>query len=308
MSILSNLVHTVNTQARHHQPSSVTGEFFLMIVIHERTTLLQTVDANGKLVQITHHGATGQVRRVLTVVDRLKERQQHAISWGQSDDGLALDEHPYLIDMMHGCPNVLLRRGRKIITPKLADETASLALHILPEADRRLQASFRLHADSESSNNFLMITDQHALAGDTLYRVSPIGQQFRLIPQFELALPPDELEEFLTLAYTTFEAINLRYGSYTTAFSEPIHTRASIFFDKVDEDKELHFRIGATIPGLDDSELTQVNLTRRVTINELEKRIVIRDVIRDDSIRCRVTIENMIKKTINSLLIQILLF
>ncbi|MDQ3393719.1 MAG: DEAD/DEAH box helicase, partial [Bacteroidota bacterium] len=111
-------------------------------------------------------------------------------------------------------------------------------------------------------------------------RTLPVGSLFYVLQNFNVNhLLLDDLQKFLSLYFSYVDNVAVAYEDYKIKKdNEPIKARPALIFEKVDADKSLYIRLGQVLPNADISFLDEYDLFSYVTINELEKLIVVRPI------------------------------
>jgi hypothetical protein len=87
------------------------------------------------------------------------------------------------------------------------------------------------------------------------------------------------LECCLSLLFSHFNRVGVRYAGYATTTGEPLHARPSLLFQNVDESGDLHFDLIPTLPGFPVDFARKYDIARVAVVNEAEKAIVVREFV-----------------------------
>ncbi|MCA1785338.1 MAG: DEAD/DEAH box helicase family protein, partial [Desulfobacteraceae bacterium] len=136
----------------------------------------------------------------------------------------------------------------------------------------------------------------HMLAGNTIYRVKPLGKNYDSLSLFETVLSFDLLEQYLTLVFSNLTNVEVSYPGYTVIKGEPKTTQPALIFENVSQDQSLHLRFSATYPGFSPDFFDNFDMDQIVSINEMEKNIIISPLVHGDISACFHDIQKTLKR------------
>jgi superfamily II DNA or RNA helicase len=188
--------------------------------------------------------------------------------------------------------------GEKI---QLAPEDARVRLSIVQREsqaprDKTLETSMALWHGPKQIPSMRPVTQTHMLAGNTIYRVKPLGKNYDSLSLFETVLSFDLLEQYLTLVFSNLTNVDVSYPGYTVIKGEPKTTQPALIFENVSQDQSLHLRFSATYPGFSPDFFDNFDMDQIVSINEMEKNIIISPLIHGDISACFHDIQKTLKR------------
>ncbi len=251
-------------------------ELFFRIHFDTFGAYVQVCDKKGQEVETSYLHYGGPVRNVLHALEQIRQKQDFLIEWEKTPDCIYLSEYPFLMEALRSCDNVQDADGEPIV---FSPQEGRLIAQVRPGAsERALEASIVLQLPGQVSDDFLLVTEQYALAGDTLVEIPPTGAPAHMLSNFNMQFDRRDLTLFLSLLYSNLEHIALQFEEYREIdFSdESIKAKPCLIFEKIDESNALFLRVTQELPDLATGALEQFNLFRYADINELEKRIRIR--------------------------------
>jgi hypothetical protein len=178
--------------------------------------------------------------------------QQDLVGWESSAERVYLHHHEHLLWPLRNCPALVGQDRRPL---EFAPGTVEMVLELAPGPAQEppwLTGRLLLVRDGEilaQADQFRFLNETHVLAGDRIYETSPVGENFARLPLFASSFPEAMLDRCLSLFFSHFTGVTVRYRDYTTTPGEPLHARPSILFQNVDEAGELHFDLIHTLPG-----------------------------------------------------------
>jgi len=272
----------LRTDDRALAGESADGDAAPQLCFDETGAYLQIIDSKGRPRDIDPRGTRGALRDLLKSMALIRRRQEDLVGWEGSADRIYLHEHEHLIWPLRNCPAVLGEDRQPLAFAPGAVEVV-LAL----EADRAkdppwVTGRLLLVRDGETlaqADGFRFINETHVLAGRQVFETAPLGENFRRLSLFTSSFPEGMLERCLSLLFSHFTGVSVRYQGYTTTAGEALQARPSILFQNVDDSGDLHFDLIHTVPGFPVDFTRKYDITRVALINEAEKTIVLREVV-----------------------------
>jgi superfamily II DNA or RNA helicase len=257
------------------------GEVAVQLCFDEHGAWLQVLDDKGRPRDLDHRPARGAVRDLLKAMALIQRRQQDLVGWESSAERIYLHHHEHLLWPLRNCPTLVGEDRRPLA---FAPGTVEVVLELVPGPAQDppwLTGRLLLVRDGETLapvDQFRFLNETHILAGSQIYETPPVGENFRRLPLFASSFPEPMLERCLSLFFSHFTGVTVRYLDYTTTPGEPLHARPSILFQNVDDAGELHFNLIHTLPGFAVDFTRKYDITRVGLVNEAEKTIVVREV------------------------------
>ncbi|MDM8522224.1 DEAD/DEAH box helicase [Desulfococcaceae bacterium HSG8] len=275
----------------------ITSAVFFQLVFDENGAYIRVIDEKQREIDPDYEYASGHTRNVLKFIEEVKARNSFRIDWESPNDRIYLAENEYLIWQLQYCDNFVDTELNPIC---FAEGTAKIVVRI-EDKKKFSETKILLSYKGEQFEKISFLHERHAFAQGKIYRIQPLSSNFKDIRIFETALLPTHLEKYLSLLFSSFRNISVRYQDYRIAEGSPAHTRPTMIIEKVDELNTLHLRISRALPGFDADFLENYDITRIASLNDLDKKIVVSDVIHEDSRSCFSEIEKLLKKHKKSL-------
>ena len=241
-------------------------------------TFISVVDNKHQEVETTYLNYSGATRNMLRVLEQLKISNSHIISWDKPADKIYLAEHPFLMEALRPCTNIRDTTGQSLV---FADEPAKIRMDIEDGAPAdQLHIRMLLQLEEQHVESFEPITEQYVLHGHRIVEIPPLGSNFSSIRLFNSSILRKELTLTLSLLFSNFDHIDVRYPGYRLVVmpEAEIQTQHCIIFEKIDDQKALYLRIAQSLPELDFTILEQFDLYRYADINDLAREIRIRPI------------------------------
>jgi len=241
-------------------------------------TFISVVDNKHQEVETTYLNYSGATRNMLRVLEQLKISNSHIISWDKPADKIYLAEHPFLMEALRPCTNIRDATGQSLV---FANEPAKIRMDIEDGAPAdQLQIRMLLQLEEQHVESFEPITEQYVLHDHRIVEIPPLGSNFSSIRLFNSSILRKELTLTLSLLFSNFDHIDVRYPGYRLVVmpEAEIQTQHCIIFEKIDDQKALYLRIAQSLPELDFTILEQFDLYRYADINELAREIRIRPI------------------------------
>ena len=252
-------------------------ELFFKIDFDEHGAYVQVVDKQLKEVSYDYRQYLGYVRELLRNLEHIKDQSAFKIEWERDSEHIYLAEHDYLLWQLKYCKNILDAAKRPLV---FQDKETTLLLKIQPdEEQKKLVSSIAIQQDGVGLENIQPLSESYFLAGQNIYPVKPIGNNFNYLKTFETSFYERDLEKFLCLFFSYFQNIEVEYEDFTFVESqESIATQGALFFEKVDEENSLYLKVSQVLPNLEHAFLEDYEVNKLVIVNEVEKNIHIRDI------------------------------
>ena len=267
-------------------------ELFFSLKFDEIGAYISIVNRKGKELDARYELYSGHTRDVLKSIDQIIEKTSFRIDWERPADHVYLAEHEYLIWQLQHCDNFVDERFQPI---RFDDRPASVQLRLEEGADL-VQSSIVLKTREGTLQNFEFLSESYAFAGGCLYRIQPLGENFRELRAFESRIAPDNLEKFLSLLYSYFDSIQVSFKRYRQIDGPPKSTQPALIFEKISNDNSLYLRVSSTLPGFDADFFDEYDIARVALLNELEYNIVVCEVLHEDVYECFSEIEKLLRK------------
>ena len=252
-------------------------ELFFKIDFDEHGAYVQVVDKQLKEVSYDYRQYLGYVRELLRNLEHIKDQSAFKIEWEKDSEHIYLAEHDYLLWQLKYCKNILDASKRPLV---FQDKETTLLLKIQPdEEQKKLVSSIMIQQDGVGLENIQPLSESYFLAGQNIYPVKPIGNNFNYLKTFETSFYEQDLEKFLCLFFSYYQNIEVEYEDFTFVESqESIATQGALFFEKVDEENSLYLKVSQVLPNLEHTFLEDYEVNKLVIVNEVEKNIHIRDI------------------------------
>ncbi|MFT5126943.1 MAG: superfamily II DNA or RNA helicase [Rhodothermales bacterium] len=251
------------------------------------------VDRSGKPWMGGYASLHGVEREATKALQAARTQQQMRFSWGNPEDYVLLAEHEHLIPLLAETGRLVNDKLKPVM---LADEAAQLQVVLTPE-DGGFTARTRVAEAGEQWDNFELWTESYALVGGKqLYRIPSLGSQFAKLAHFNTHVARSHLERLLTLLYSTLDGFKLVYEGYRVVTGPPRTVEPAVVFEDVDSEGNLKLRMGLSMAGLDNEFVEGYELFRAVTVNEMERTLVVGDVIYQSVGDCMQVVDRALKK------------
>ncbi|MFH1859719.1 MAG: DEAD/DEAH box helicase [bacterium] len=280
--------------------TEIASAIFFQLNRDEKGAYITVVDKNGKESKASYEHYSGHIRELLKAIENIRDKNSFRIDWENPENKVYLAEHEYLIWQLQHCDNLVLpgHKPVKFAESSTLDNEPTMAKIIvcLDEKDGVINSRIVLSIHGDTIEGFSFLNEAFVLAKDKIYQVQPLGENFENLSVFNTSLLPINLEKYLSLVYSYFENISVSYEDYKPITGEPKQTRPTIIFEKVDVNNSLYLRISTSLPGFDAEFFDNYDISRIVLLNELEKKIIVSDLISKELYDCFIEIDKLLKK------------
>lgn len=252
-------------------------DVFFCLSFDEKGAFVNVVDKQMKKIQIDYHGYSGDVFNILRSLAMIEEKSNLQFSWDGEDSRIYLGEYTYLLYQLIRCTNLRDEKGELI---SVSSSVAIPELVITP-LDKKLLTACLLKTEEKEQNPFKFLSDSFVLANNVIYPIEPVGENFTQLPVFLSVINEKLLETYLSVFFSYFDNIQLRYEDYVLErSSSEIKTLPALVFEKVDADKALYLHLENSLPGADFQTTSQFDLIWQATLTA-DRRIVLKRIIRE---------------------------
>lgn len=251
--------------------------FFQLQFDEEGCAYVRGIDQKQNEVEVDYRAYSGHTREVLKSLENIKARNSFRIDWEKPLEKCYLSENEFLIWQLQKCDNLVDSDFKPV---HFATGLAEVVMVIDDEPGLRSRMAIIYQGQNLWQPSFL--DESHVLIDGLVFEIAPIGENFSLLPSFETQLQPGELERYLSLFYSYFENISVRYKDYQQMEGPIRKTQATIIFEKVDPENSLYLRVSNSLPGFEAEFFDSYDLSKLAVLNELEAKIMISEVRQED--------------------------
>lgn len=261
---------------------STTVATLIQLRFDDSGAYLEVVDAKGQPCEMDYRGCHGAMRDLLKALRTIQERQDGVIDWESNPDHVYLHAHGHLLWLVRECGTLCDAEMNPLV---FADGIAELRLDYHRDASHTegwLTGTLQLVHDGErlaDADALRILNETHVLYGNTIYETRPLGEHCRMLPLFNDTIPDALLERSLSLLFSHFTGVTIRYGGFHTVYAEDVQAATSLIFEQVDETGALHMDVAYSLPHLPLDFVRDYDITRLATVNEAEQTIVVRQVL-----------------------------
>ena len=253
-----------NRQPGWSQRREAPTDFYFQLVADENGCYVQTVNAKGMPVCPDYHAYTGDTAQALRTMERLREEGLLQFRWegAEASDKLYVAESPYWVGQLVRCPHLMNAQMQPV---RVSDHPATLRLHLKGE-EARLVPTLTVDG-TEVPKGWAVLTDSLLLAGDTIFPIASLGDNYRHFPTFMAPFDKVLVEEYLSLFYSYIDQVDVAYEDYTVCRSDtPLKAIPTLVFEKVDADHALHLRMTYSVPGCEIGFLENFDVEWKATL------------------------------------------
>ena len=294
MSDFLSQFHKSSLQATTTQKGGVGKTRVLFRLSFERGALVTVVDEKGQPVDPDYKLYQGETFNVLRILYNIRREQAMRISWEtEIFSGIRLHDYPYLVFALLRCNNLVDAELKPL---RVSDAPATIVLQINNVEKGQCQPALYARAEGLSPQPFQLLSDVFALAGDTIYPIASLGENYLRMDFFCEVFPRPLLEQYLSVFYSYIDNVALDFEDYVLVHSEQtVETVPTIIIEKVDADMALYLRLTQTLPGIDADFAQRFDLTYVATLT-MEHQVLLRRIVHIDNSND----ENELRRTITS--------
>ncbi len=210
----------------------------------------------------------GLDREILQYIEHTNEEEFFNVNWESEVEHTYLNKHVRLLELLREYGKVYITDGSEI---SFESGVFGVELVLIKKG-----TEFIAFAKINSHNEFQFISSSYVLVENKILQIKNIGENFNKLKNFDTVIKEEKLEEFLTILFTHFENIDIRYEDYQLEFKDEKRLiKPAVILEKITTENELILRISATVGKLSPEFFNDFNISKIVLINELEKNIAI---------------------------------
>ncbi|HLC16507.1 MAG TPA: DEAD/DEAH box helicase [Thermodesulfovibrionia bacterium] len=277
----TDIFQKLKRKTRLIQKETSVRPVFFQLNFDEYGAYLRVVDGSNKDVSVGYEYYSGSARTVLKSLETIRDRGSFRIDWERANDSIYLGDNDFLIEQLKGCDN-LVDSGLNPV--KFSDTHGKVFIQIEKEKEKKNRLAGRaiVSVEGEEKGMPVLVNESYVLVDRTLYPIVPLGPHFKHLSLFETLIPEFAIEKYLTLVFSYFPDLPVLYEDYRITRGSPKDTRATLIFEKVDMNSTLYLRVSPSLPGIEPDFLESYELTRMAALNELEKKIVVSEIMYGD--------------------------
>jgi len=258
----------INKQKKPHR-------LFFQLGFDSEGAYLRVVNHKGKAIEPDYEYHSGAVRELLKSFDAIRNRNSFRIEWDNPRGEVYLGENDHLLWQLKRCDNFV----DPDFNPVRFSSDPGKLIFLIENKGAALTGKIILAANGAHIEKIALLNENHAFAGGVIYTIPPLSVNYKLIDFFRIALlPADMTEKYLSLLFSCFSNIHVRYNGYKVVIGEPKITRPTLIIEKIDVDNALHLRLATSLPGFDPDFFDAYDVTRVAMLNDLEKKITVSDI------------------------------
>lgn len=293
----TNIFEKLKSNRKLIQKSQTVETVFFQLNFDETGAYIAVIDAEQKEIKPGYEYFSGHTRDLLKSIEHIKEKNYFRINWDAPADKIYLAENEYLIWQLRNCENLVDAHFKPV---KFTDGLAKLIVQIDEDTDNLSTKIVLLH-QGKRFEELLFLNESHLFTAGKIYQIPPLSENYKVTQFFQTQVERANFEKYLSLLYSYFENITVRYKKYKQVTGTPRQTQPALIFEKVDTNNSLYLRISTSFAGFDADFLDNYDISKIASLNELEQTIVVSDVLYEEIYSCFDEIVKLLKKYRKSL-------
>ena len=266
---------------------------FMLCFDEQGQAYVKVVDKKGAEVRTDYRLYTDELFNVLRAIDKAREEMREKIVWGEENERVYLYQWRWVLYELVRCNNIVDEQMRPI---QVSDTTLQLRLHIFQNDKGEYATAVDVFGDGIVAEKFQLIADNFVLAGDTLYPLRPIGDNYASLRYFLISFPENWAEAYLSVFFSYMENVVPLFGDYKLVYSDKLVTTIpTIIFEKVDEDMALYMRLVQGLDGFEHDFMQRFDLVYVARLT-MERQILLQRIAHRDKVQDIKQLQNKILK------------
>lgn len=252
------------------------SSFKYVISFDDIGAYIEIYDNKSKAIKnIDFRVYNGVDREILQFLEKAYSEDFFEISWENESGAIYLHKHPHLLNLLKLSDKFFLIDDNKNKQISFNDEIFITKFIISLENNSKKESEkLKVYPQINNENDFKFLNENHIISGSTITQISPIGDNFNTLSDFNTIIDIDSLEEILSVLMTHFHNIDIKYKDYDVFHKdEKKLIKPAIIFEKVTPSHELILQTSATIGKLSPVFFNDFNISKMVLIDDIEKSI-----------------------------------
>lgn len=201
--------------------------FFFILLFDDRGAYVKTVNSSLKDKKVVSDNYSGSLRAVVELYNEKKIKSRLIVDWQNPYSRLYLTDHQDLADLLIGAENLVDRDGRRIY---FRDTRQPVVLQgNLSEGVLNFKATL---CENEIDR---VLNESYILSGNKIFSTNSLGKNFRSLPDLNTSIMPDEITTFLSIVYSHFTSVEVRYNSLSIKRKGSFELQPALIIESVDD-------------------------------------------------------------------------
>jgi len=237
-------------------------------------------DQDGQpMAEVNHRLYSGALRQALKGIESQRGRELYRIDWQERPEGAVwLGENEMLIWTLLATERLVNEQGRPI--RKLAG--LGEAAVVIKPVEGKLECRPAVFHEGTVCDDGRFLSEGCLLIEDRALEVRPLGDNFLELALFQGRIEEQDLERYLSLLFSYFENLGIRYGDFELTAGPPKTAQPTLVFEKVGGDGALYLRVGVSTPRLPPQFFADYQVSRVALVDDMAHRITVHDITQCD--------------------------
>lgn len=250
-------------------------EISFYLCFDDRGAFVNVIDKKKKKVQADFHAYSGAVSEVLRYLAMIEEKRMKQFAWDGKMPPVYLGDHAGLLYHLLKCNNLFDETGNPI---RVSSSVAMPGLAIVPEKKKN-STSFFLKTEEGDIDKFQFLSDSFVLANGVIYPIEPVGINYLQLPLFKTTFDEELLQTYLSVFFSYFDNMDLRYKDYTLKRSTAeLKTVPKLVIQKIDSDKTVYMHMERGLPNGNLPDTDRFDLIWLATLTE-DREVVLNRIV-----------------------------
>ncbi|MGL5088986.1 MAG: SNF2-related protein, partial [Cetobacterium sp.] len=247
---------------------------FFTLTCDEVGTYVSLVDNRGNVVYDTTEFEISD-ENDLKIIDLIKEIKEDSFfsGWDNEKNELYIDENIEILNYLKNSKKVL-NGEMKPIKWVLGGNKIVLKINFVEEGYDLCEGKLLLNGEKQ----FKIVSDNYVLSDDSVYWIDIPKDTIHILKEMESKFTRNELEKYLTLAYSFGSGIEIEFLDYEIVLNGNMKPTQELIIEKISQDNSLYLKIGASISTIDYEFLKTHSLENALLIKDEFKRVEVTKV------------------------------
>lgn len=250
-------------------------EIFFNLCFDDKGAFINVIDKKRKPVQTDYHAYSGAVSDVLRSLAMIEEKRMTQFAWDGKVPPVYLGDHTGLLYHLLKSNHIFDETGNPIY---VSSSVAVPGLAIVSKGNTK-STNFFLKTEKGDIDKFQFLSDSFVLANGVIYPIQPVGDNYMQLPLFKTTFNEELLQTYLSVFYSYFDNIDLRYKDYTLKRStSEVMTVPKLVIEKIDSDKTVYMHMERCLPDIDLPGSNLFDLIWQATLTA-DREVVLKRIV-----------------------------
>lgn len=247
---------------------------YFMLENDEVGTYVSLVDCDGQRVEDveSYNDLSENDLKVISLIREIKEDSFFS-GWENEKNELYIDDNIEILDCLKENEKFVTKE-MKPINWELENNKIVLKIEVVDYEGGVYQGKILFNGESD----FTIVSDNYIYKDGTIYVLELPKDTIHILKEMESKFLKEEIERYLTLAYSFGKEVEIEYLDYEIVFNGKMKPTEEIIIEKISQDNSLYLKIGVSLSTVSYEFLKVNDLKEALVLKEDAKKIEVTEV------------------------------